>query len=197
MPCIKGRVLNVGSGTWERYELPTKVTEYVRMDIVKGPNVDVVGRAENIPFPDGSFDSIISTQVFEHIENPEQATREAKRVLKSGGNILITVPQWNELHEEPHDYWRYTRYGLQSLFERHGFKLINMDQRGGYHSVRAQMAMRFAMDKYHLHNHLILGRIVSRLFRVWGSFAIWRDKRDVSRANRKHTIGWCAIFKKI
>ncbi len=197
MPCIKGRVLNVGSGAVERYKLLSDVTEYIRMDIEKGQNVDVVGRAEAIPFPDRSFDSIISTQVFEHVENPEQAAREFGRVLKKGGSVLVTVPQWNELHEEPHDYWRYTRYGLQSLFERHGFKLVSMDQRGGYHILRAQMKMRFAIDKYNLFNHPIIGRVVSRLFKICGSFAIWRDEIDTSKANRKHTIGWCAVFKRL
>ena len=193
---LRGRVLNVGSGTAERYSPPVEVTEYVRMDISGGPNVDVVGRAEDIPFPDASFDSVLSTKVFEHVENPELAAAEVSRILKRGGKLLITVPQWNELHEEPHDYWRYTKFGLQALFERHGCKLIQMDQRGGYYSVRAQMRIRFAIDKWHLHSRPILGRAASRFFKVWGSFAIWRDQRDTSVANRKHAIGWCAVFEK-
>ena len=82
---LQGRTLNVGSGTYDRYDVPASVTEYVRMDVRPGNNVDVVGRAEEIPFPDGSFDSIISTQVFEHIENPEQAAHEIGRVLRRGG----------------------------------------------------------------------------------------------------------------
>lgn len=194
---LAGRVLNVGSGRFERYALPPGVTEYVRMDIAEGANVDVVGRAEEIPFPDESFDSVISTQVFEHVEDPERAAQEIGRVLKKGGSILVTVPQWNELHEEPHDYWRYTRYGLQALFERHGFVLVSMDQRGGYHALRAQMSMRFALDKYRLHSRPVLGRLASRWFKAQGRIALWRDRLDPSAANRKHAIGWCAVFRKI
>lgn len=194
---LHGRVLNVGSGQAERYRLPTTVTDYVRLDVTAGPNVDVVGRAEALPFPNASFDAIISTQVFEHVENPEQAAQEVGRVLKNNGTLLITIPQWNELHEEPHDYWRYTRYGLQSLFERHGFKLISMEQRGGYFSMRAQLGMRFYIDKYRLHRHPLLGRIASKVFSVWGKLAVWRDNHDKSTANRKHTIGWCAVFQKV
>ncbi len=193
---LKGKTLNIGSGQFERYELPTTVTEYVRMDIAAGENVDVVGRAEKLPFPDTCFDAIISTQVFEHVENPEQAATEVGRVLRKDGYLLITVPQWNELHEEPHDYWRYTRYGLVALFERHDLKLISIDQRGGYFSTRAQMAMRFYIDVFHLHNHPWGGRIASKIFALWGRLAIWRDRRDHSVANRKHTIGWCAVFQK-
>ncbi len=120
---VSGKVLNVGSGTSERYSFQNNASEYVRMDIAPGPNIDVVGRAEEIPFPDDSFDTVVSTQVFEHVENPELAAAEVIRVLAKGGRLLITVPQWNELHEEPHDYWRYTKFGLQTLFERHGSKL--------------------------------------------------------------------------
>lgn len=194
---LRGKTLNVGSGSFERYALPESVTEYVRMDIAPGPNVDVVGRAERIPFPDASFDSVLSTQVFEHVEEPERAAAEIARVLTAGGVTVVTVPQWNELHEEPHDYWRYTRYGLQALFERYGFELVSMEQRGGYYAVRAQMGMRFAMDKYRLHDHPVLGRLVSRFFKCTGTIAIWRDRHDPSPANRKHTIGWCAVFKKV
>lgn len=194
---LRGKTLDVGSGSFGRYELPESVTEYVRMDISPGPNIDIVGRAEKIPFPDASFDSIITTQVFEHVENPEQAAQEIARVLRKNGKVLITIPQWNELHEEPHDYWRYTRYGLQVLFERHGFEMISMEQRGGYYALRAQIRVRFALDKYQLHSRPVLGRIASKWFKAQGLIAQWRDQHDHSVANRKHTIGWCAVFRKI
>ena len=194
---VSGKVLNVGSGTSERYPFQAQASEYVRMDIVPGPNVDAVGRAEAIPFPDSSFDTVVSTQVFEHVENPELAAAEVSRVLKKGGRLVITVPQWNELHEEPHDYWRYTKFGLQALFERHGCRLMEMEQRGGYHAVRAQMGMRFAIDKWRLHSRPVLGRIASRIFKCWGGLAMWRDRKDASVANRKHAIGWCAVFQKL
>lgn len=193
---IKGRTLDVGSGTSERYPFRSQVSEYIRMDIAPGSNVDVVGRAEAIPFPNDSFDSVVSTQVFEHVENPEQSAREVCRVMKKGGHLLITVPQWNELHEEPHDYWRYTRYGLQTLFERHGCALIRMTPRGGYFTVKAQMKARYTIDKYQLYTRPVLGRMASRLFWMWGKWALWRDRLDTSKANRKHTLGWCAVFQK-
>lgn len=194
---IKGRTLDVGSGSFERYPFRSRASEYIRMDVAPGVNVDIVGRAEAIPFPDESFDSVVSTQVFEHVENPEKAAQEVCRVLKMGGHLLITVPQWNELHEEPHDYWRYTRYGLQALFERNGCTLIRMDPRGGYFTLKTQMNIRYAIDKYHLYTRPILGRVASRVFRILGQLALLRDRLDTSEANRKHTIGWCAVFKKI
>jgi hypothetical protein len=116
-------------------------------------------------------------------------------VLKPGGHVLVTAPQWNELHEEPHDYWRYTRYGLEALFERNGFETVVRDQRGGYFATRAQMRMRYLIDRLGLHRHW-WGKIFSAVFKVYGKAAIGLDRLDRSAANRKHAIGWAFVFKK-
>lgn len=193
---ISGKVLDVGGGEFQRYKKYFKYDSYVSMDVYEGKDIDVVGSADAIPFPDGTFDAVVSTQVFEHVKFPEKCAQEACRVLKKGGIALITIPQWNELHSEPHDYWRYTKFGLQELFERNGFETVAFEQRGGFFVNLAQMQMRFFIDKYQLHKKPFLGRIVSRLFRWWGAYALFRDAQDTSVANRKHTIGWCFVFKK-
>lgn len=79
------------------------------------------------PIPDRSFNSVLATQVLEHVFNPEQFLREINRVLVSGGTLLITVPFiWQE-HEKPNDFARYTSFGLEHLLTTNGFKII--DQR--------------------------------------------------------------------
>jgi len=193
---VGGRVLDVGSGGQNRYKHLFKYDQYICMDYIAGKEVDVVGSADSMPFGDAEFDSVVSTQVFEHLQFPEKAAQEIFRVLKDGGHALITVPQWNELHEEPYDYWRYTKYGLKDLFERNGFVTVDFDQRGGYFANRAQMHMRYLIDRFHLHSHPIAGRIFSRIFQVAGTFAIFLDRHDTSVANRKHAIGWCFVFRK-
>lgn len=192
---VRGRVLDAGSGGHNRYGHLYHYDSLVRMDIAAGPNVDIVGRVEAMPFNDGEFDSVISTQVFEHIASPEDAAKEICRVLKPGGHVLVTAPQWNELHEEPHDYWRYTRYGLQTLFERNGFELVAFDQRGGYFATRAQMKMRYLIDRLGLHRRT-WGRLFSAAFKLYGTIATALDRIDKSSANRKHAIGWLFVFKK-
>lgn len=194
---VRGRTLDAGSGSYARYKHMLSATSIVRMDIAPGPNVDVVGSADAVPFKDGEFDSVLSTQVFEHLEFPEKAAAEIYRVLKPGGHLLVTVPQWNELHEEPHDYWRYTNFGLKSLFERKGFTVVAYDQCGGYFSTLAQMRMRYLIDRFRLYSRgSWLTRPISVFFRLWGIIAIKLDKVDRSKANRKHTIGWAFVFKK-
>lgn len=192
---MNGRVLDAGSGGYSRYKHLLSCQSIVRMDIAAGSNVDVVGSADAMPFEDGEFDAVLSTQVFEHLEYPEKAATEIFRVLKHGGHVLITAPQWNELHEEPHDYWRYTCFGLKSLFERNGFSVIAYEQCGGFFSTRAQMGMRYLIDRFELYQRWWY-RPASFIFKIWGKCAIWLDKVDTSVANRKHTIGWIFIFKK-
>ncbi len=193
---IHGRVLDVGAGSFDRYSTFFKYDEYIRMDIFEGPNIDVLGSADALPFPDASFDSLVSTQVFEHLADPFKAAQEAFRVLKRGGVILVTVPQINELHEEPHDYWRYTRFGLQELFEKQGFELVQIDKRGGFFTVITQTTIRYCIDRFNLYQHRLWGRIFNKLFSIIASAMMYCDSLDNHLANRKNALGWCAVFKK-
>lgn len=193
---IKGKVLDVGAGHYSRYEKFFKVEKYVKMDINHSEHVDIVGSVDSIPMDDSSVDSIVCTQVFEHIKYPEKGAKELYRVLKKGGYILLTVPQLNELHEEPHDYFRYTKYGLKNLFEDVGFKIVEMDQRGGFFSSIAQMIIRFLSDYLDLYNRKFLGKIIGKIIYIFGMLSIKLDGIVKNNANKKHAIGWCCILEK-
>ncbi len=88
----------------------------VGFDIAEGPGVDVVGDAHTLPFKDGEFDQILCTEVLEHLHTPGIAIQEMMRVLKPGGTILLTTRFIFPIHDAPHDYYRYTKYGLRHLF---------------------------------------------------------------------------------
>ncbi len=193
---VKGRVLDVGAGGNDRYSHLFKYDKYLKMDVSEGENVDVVGSAESIPFPDESFDSIVCTQVFEHLAIPQICSKEIYRVLKNGGYAVVTVPQMNELHEEPYDFFRYTKFGLEQLFTDAGFTMIECKQRGGFFSTLAQINIRYCIDRFNLYNHATLGRIFNIFAKVYGGGSIWLDSKDKSRANLKHCIGWCIVLKK-
>jgi hypothetical protein len=90
---------------------------------------------EAIPQPDATHDAVISTQVLEHLGDPLQALREFHRVLISRETLYLTAPQGAPLHEEPHNYFNFTSYGLQLLCERAGFQDIAINPRGGYFHV--------------------------------------------------------------
>ena len=193
---VNGEVLDVGAGGNDRYSSLFKYTKYIKMDVAKGENVDVVGSAEAIPFPESSFDSVVCTQVFEHLARPHICAQEIYRVLKKDGFALVTVPQMNELHEEPYDFFRYTKFGLEQLFTDVGFTMVECEERGGLFATIAQMKIRYLIDRFHLYNHKIIGRLFNLFARFYGTFSIWLDKIDKSPANLKHTIGWCIVIRK-
>jgi SAM-dependent methyltransferase len=193
---INGKVLDVGAGEVNRYGKYFKYDEYIKMDPRHTDHADLVGSADNIPLENESVDSVVCTQVFEHLENPQKSAEEIFRILKKGGHVLLTVPQMNELHEEPYDFFRYTKFGLQSMFKKSGFEVVVIDQRGGYYSTVAQIKVRHMIDKYGLYKNKTLNIIFAPVCKIYGKLAIWLDHLDKSVANRKHAIGWCIVLQK-
>ncbi len=193
---IKGIVLDAGSGDGKRYKSFFKFDKYLTLDVRTDSGADIVGSVENITLEDNSVDSIISTQVLEHVKNPQKAVSEFYRVLKSGGYCLVTVPQLNELHEEPRDYFRFTKYGLEEIFSNAGFKIILIDQRGGFWSADMQMQIRYVIDLFRLNKIRILRWILQPFILLNGILAILFDFFDRSHASSKHAIGWLIIVQK-
>jgi SAM-dependent methyltransferase len=85
-----------------------------------------------IPLESDSVDAIISIQVLEHLSHPQQALREMARVLKPGGHIFLTTPFSAPEHQQPYDFYRYTRYGLRHLCEQAGLEVLEIRPMGGY-----------------------------------------------------------------
>ena len=109
---------------------------------------------------------------------------------------MVTVPQLNELHDEPHDYFRFTKYGLEEIFNQAGFKVVSIDRRGGFWSVNAQMKIRYAIDLFRLNKIRLLRWIFQPFIWLCGMSAVLIDYFDKSRAGQKHAIGWLIIAQK-
>lgn len=134
---VNGRLIDIGCGTKPYRTLLCKlVTEHIGVDheesIHGKDNVDLKGSAYSIPSPDSSFDTALCTFVLEHLEEPEDALRECNRVLKTGGVAIYSVPFIWHLHEEPRDFFRFSKYGLDYLFKKVGFEVIEIRALSGF-----------------------------------------------------------------
>ena len=122
---VRGLTLDLGCGGKRYAALFPDVRRYVFLDLPSNSaseqEVSVWGDGCRLPFQAGVFDCVLCYEVIEHVPTPERVFIEAHRVLKPRGHLVLTTPQTWGLHEIPHDYYRYTEYGLRFLAENAGF----------------------------------------------------------------------------
>ena len=145
---FSGKILDVGCGKmpYKKYILEnSKVTEYIGLDIDdaliydKKIKPDYTWDGIRMPFENDTFECAIGTEVLEHCPNPEIILKEIYRVLKPSGVFLFTVPfLWN-LHEVPHDEYRFTPFSLERHLKNSGFRDVTIKATGGWHASMAQM----------------------------------------------------------
>lgn len=137
------RVLDVGAGDQPYRELfghvDYRTTDWANSTHPGARRVDYVAPADDLPIPDASFDAVLSTQVLEHVAEPARVLRELHRVLRPGGRAYVTLPLTWELHEEPFDFYRYTRYGISHLMRTAGFTDIDARPRNDCFTTIAQL----------------------------------------------------------
>lgn len=93
-----------------------------------------------LPFPDESFDTIILSDVLEHIYEPKRLMAEVSRTLRLDGVVLCFVPFMYWIHEDPHDYYRYTEHALRDLCERNALGVLEIGVYGGGPDVVVDVA---------------------------------------------------------
>ena len=133
----KGTFLDAGCGTQPfRTVVEPQVDRYLAFDIeARVDDVDYIGDVEDMSVvPSGSVDTLLCSEVLEHVPHPSRAMGEFARVLRPGGALVITVPFLARLHEEPHDYFRYTRHGLRRLLSDAGFEVDEITEIGSLFS---------------------------------------------------------------
>ena len=136
----KGTVVDIGCGRMPykgRFISLPQVENYIGVDhpevakLYKGKErPDILTDATKIPLPDGHADMVIMLQVIEHLEDPLAAIKEAARILKPGGVLVLSTVQWYILHDEPFDFFRYTQYGLKSLLGKTNLKVDKLVSEG-------------------------------------------------------------------
>jgi SAM-dependent methyltransferase len=166
------RCLDVGCGN-RPYEYLFEAGNYVGVDVedsgrplnMKQP--DYFYNGNTLPFPEGSFDMVMSTQVLEHVPNPSAVISEMARVCKLGGAVVISIPFVYQEHEEPFDYFRFTQYGIEELLTKAGLKLEALKK-----DSSALEAIAILINVYIMQNLVPNVRGLGRLYALFFCFPI-------------------------
>jgi len=160
---LDGKLLDFGCGS-KPYRKLFEVSQYVGLDIEESghdnsnEDIDVNYDGKTIPFEDNYFDSVFTSEVFEHIFNLDEILTELNRVCKIDAKLLITIPfVWDE-HEIPYDFARYTSFGIKHLLERHGFEIIELEKTTTY------VQTVFQMWNAYVFQHVLKSGIIAVLF---------------------------------
>jgi SAM-dependent methyltransferase len=130
----RGQFIDLGCGSapfW--YAVVEQVERYDGVDLwPRSDKVTFAGDVQSLPMvPDNSYDSAICIEVLEHVPEPAKAIATIARILKPGGVVVISVPHLSRLHDLPHDYYRYTEYGLRYLLEQAHLEVVTLQPKGG------------------------------------------------------------------
>lgn len=131
------RVLDAGAGECA-YKGRFGAHRYTGVDLGIGDSkwnyaeLDALADLTALPFRDGTFDAVLNIVTLEHVREPAVVLAELCRVMAPGGRLLLVVPHEWEEHQTPHDYFRYTRYGVDYLLERAGFETMEIRPVGGF-----------------------------------------------------------------
>jgi SAM-dependent methyltransferase len=142
-------ILDVGCGE-QPYKalLAGRALVGVNLD-AENADPDVIADGLRLPFKAGRFPAAVCTQVIEHVTDPGLLLREIGRCLRPGGLLLLSGPMYWPLHEEPFDFWRFTRHGMKRILADNGFDLVELRDDG--HAVA--MAVTAV-------NHLFPGKVL-------------------------------------
>jgi len=131
------RVLDAGAGE-ARHARYFARHRYTPVDLAIGDKtwdytrLQALADLTALPFRNASFEAAVNVVTLEHVREPAQVIRELARVLAPGGRLLLVVPHEWEVHQAPHDYFRYTRYGLEHLLTQAGLQVEALTPVGGY-----------------------------------------------------------------
>jgi SAM-dependent methyltransferase len=185
----RGTLLDYGCGGQPYRALFTPYIErYIGADVAAATGIKLdleLVPGEPAPLPDQSVDTVLSTQVIEHVPEVDVYLAECRRLLKPNGTLVLTAPMHWRHHEAPYDFLRFTRFGLTRLLEKHGFAIGNLEPCGGVYVLMGQTFLD------HLAERGVKARIV---FRVVNWIALFLDRRY---PDLEDTVNWHCIASKV
>jgi SAM-dependent methyltransferase len=184
----QARVLDAGAGEG-RYAAHFRRHRYTGVDLGIGDTgwnyagLDAVADLCALPFADATFDAALNIVTLEHLREPGQALKEIARVMKPGGVLLLVAPQEWEVHQSPHDYFRYTRHGLEYLLQEAGFAVTEMTPAGGLFRLISRRLLNAA-------------QVAPWLLPLTGPLALLMAALDGFDKRRDSTLGYRCIARR-
>jgi glycosyltransferase involved in cell wall biosynthesis/SAM-dependent methyltransferase len=160
-----GKMLDVGCGNKPFRELfAAHVKEHVGCDVVQSSEhlVDIICPATALAVPDEECDTVLCTQVIEHVADHGKMLSEAYRVLRGGGVLILSGPMYWPLHEEPYDFFRFTEHGLKYLLGKEGFIGLEIMNNGGKWALCGQVIVHTLLDTRF--GRIMPLRLINRVF---------------------------------
>lgn len=147
-----GKLLDAGAGNLlYRDMLENHCDSYQSLDISENPELDYNQDIQNMDLNDESYDTVFCRNVLEHVRNPRKAMSEISRVLKYDGKAIVSVPHLAYLHNEPEDYYRFTKYGMEEIASGTELDIIEIRESGGIFSFAGYILSTFLLGlTYHL-----------------------------------------------
>jgi SAM-dependent methyltransferase len=189
-------LLDFGSGPAPYQELFSGFSRYVTADL-PGEAAELTIENGLVPADDGAFDAVISTQVLEHVPDPDDYLAEARRLLKPNGRLVLSTHGIYRYHPQPEDLWRWTGPGLRRLLERSGYRVVSQVPVVSAPAAAMTMLSQYAAEAlpgrlrpaWHWVSQIVVG-ITERFSRVLGStpedaalFVVVAERSDLRRAN--------------
>ncbi|MBF0328440.1 MAG: class I SAM-dependent methyltransferase [Nitrospirae bacterium] len=194
----RGLTLDVGAGSGKYAGLIKKyATDYIGFDNLSSArqfgdkvpaHIGFIGNVMNIPLKSGAAETVICSQVIEHVPEPGELMAELARVCKSNGHIFLATGWMAPYHKEPLDYFRFSKDGFRHLFEKNGVEMIELIPNGGVCTFLVWYPMRLIELKSKWWR-----RKLGKIIRPLELLAEWVDEKiDTS----DHSIGYFAVGRK-
>ena len=168
-PKLNGDLLDFGCGSKPYKKLFVNVEKYIGIDIENeghshiNEDIDVFFDGKNIPFEKNTFNSVLASEVLEHVPDIDDCLSEIWRVLRPEGKLLISIPfVWPE-HELPFDFRRFTLTGIEEVLCKNGFEILSYRKSGSFFEVIVQLWMEFLRSSLYTKNKYI-NLIINTIF---------------------------------
>lgn len=195
----RGRLVDLGCGKVPLYAAyRAQVSEVTCVDwsgsADSAQHLDVAHDLNQpLPLESDRYDTAILSDVLEHIRRPEALVAEIARILAPGGKLLLNVPFLYWLHEQPHDYFRYSEHALRSFIEQSGLRLLLLEELGGAPEVLADVIGK------HLSQVPVIGGAASRLLQrgTWAVASLPPLSRALAASRQRFPMAYFLVAEKL